>query len=321
MTKRIIPIVLAAALALPAACTRETPAPSPPESAGTVIEYAPIRENTLYEYEGENISFSIYTTIVNGSRVQRRTDVSNGTVSTEVLQYEDGALKLIYGDPLVNFYEDITGFESNGEMLLLQEPLYPGAMWEADINSVSLVPYVDEPIETPYGNFETLIVATNYTDGRIQKIYYAKGVGVVRMSYLQSDETEIVINLKNIVEDAPLEVSLNVYTADASASVEAETRSLSLGTNADLKKILETELKIAPEGRLPLLTANTSINSITVDRSENALTLDLNQAFDDGSASAECLGKTLGEFYGVSRVIISVAGAELTTVTVTPNEG
>jgi hypothetical protein len=294
--------------------------PAPLAAQGTLAEYMPIRPNTLYRYafaEGgpnEDLSFTIYTTLVNGSRVQRRTDLSTGGLATEVLEYSDEALKLIYADPVFYFFEDITGAETNGEMILLQSPLREGATWEADLNSLSLIPYVAEPVETPYGNFDALVVATNFADGRIQKLYYAKGVGVVRMTYLQADDTETVINLVAVEEDASLPVPYTLY-APGPEGLVADPRVFTLATNGDFPTLFEEALKKPAPGCPPLLPQEAALRSISLDRVENLLAVDLSQAPDP--ALRQGLADTLGRFYDVARVGILANGQPLEQMLVT----
>ncbi|MDR1560361.1 MAG: GerMN domain-containing protein [Clostridiales bacterium] len=295
----------------------ETPAQTSEPATDTILDYFPIRTNTNYHYESPanpELTQDIYVTYTGGSRVQRRA-ASDKVSSTEVLQYQNGELKLVYGEPNFYFYEDLTAVEPILDMLLLKEPLEQGRKWSLDAAGESEITGLDINVSTPSGDYSALEVATVFTDGRRQKEYYAKGAGLVKTVYTMPDNSTFEIDLASITEQASLIVPVDFFYPDAGSETGygKEEREVTLNTNSGLASIFTEQMKAAGASGYVWLPGETRVNSIDVDRVNNLITVDLSDNNGVGTEEGlRMIADTLGHFYGASKVRPTVNGGDYT---------
>jgi hypothetical protein len=286
----------------PAEAASETAAQTGDPSGKSVMDYFTLKSNTYYEYESsthDELSQQSYVSYTGGNRIQRRVSASSMS-STEVIEYKDGALALIFGEPTFYFFESLLDVEPNMSLIILKEPLFEGQTWKPDEYSDVVVTSMETQVATPSGNYSAMEVTTSYTDGRLQREYYAPGVGLVRTEYTTADGSTLDYSLARVSEGAELEVLTDFYNLDG----EALERSVSLGTNADLAAIFTNELHKPVAGGEPLLPENVSILDLEVDRSENCvimnLSSDLGLLGDTEVKTLQALADTLGNFFDVA---------------------
>ncbi|MDR2649511.1 MAG: GerMN domain-containing protein [Clostridiales bacterium] len=297
----------------------ETPTATdiPEPAAATILDYFPVRSNANYRYESPGspeLTQDIYVTYTGGSRVQRRA-ASDRVSSTEVLQYQNGELKLIYGEPNFYFYENLTAVEPILDMLLLKEPLEQGKKWNLDTTGDSEITGLDINVSTPSGNYAAMEVTTIFTDGRQQKEYYAKGVGVVKTVYTTTDGRSLEIDLVRITEQASLIVPVDFYYPDpeAEAGYSKEERETRLNTDSDLSAVFTEQMKTPGASGYVWLPGETSLNAIEVDRFNDLITVDFSD--NNGVETEEDLrmiADTLGHFYGAGKVRPTINGEDYT---------
>ncbi len=294
-----------------------SPTPSAGVSvAGSVRDYFPMKADTQYEFEtitGRESKHTVYTTYLNDDTVQRRF-VYGVYNPTELIQYKDGKIMLIFADPQFNYFEQIPKELYNRNDVLLAEPLEKGAKWFMNTDIQCEVTGINVPLEIPYGKVDALEVTATITDGSVKKFYYAKGLGLVKTLDQRANGQEDAYGLKAIKEGTSLAVNLEFFWHDPVADeIKSETRELSINTNTDIVKLLESELK---KGDKSLFTPNTKINSLEISRKESLLLLDLSSEFLSEMVAGsgieqnllQCITDTLGKFYETDKVQITVDG-------------
>lgn len=285
----------------------------------TVQDFFPMEYNVSYEYGNSldnSSSYSVFNTYINDTRMQRR--VSSGMGSyVEVIEIKDGALRLIYADPTHYFYEDITNAEPNTNLLLIQEPLVVGNSWEYAIGFISEITSMSTEIETPAGTFATMEVTTTWEDGTIEKNYYAPSIGLVR-TIIDGQQMQFETELITFIQDTTLEVIEDFFLYDVvQDEIVVEPRTLILTTNMNYYEMLEEQMRKYTEDQIPLITENTTINGIAVDRIQSLSTIDLNQDFLDeinlgGNIEMfilNAISRTIGSLYLTDQVNITIDGS------------
>jgi len=295
----------------------QTGMPVQTEAPGVISDYFPVRTNTNYHYEspGNNeLTQDIYITYTGGSRVQRRA-ASNKVSSTEVLQYQEGELRLVFGEPNFYFFEDLTSVEPMTDMLLLKEPLIKGQKWDLDSTGVSEITALDISVPMPGGDLQAMEVTTIFTDGRKQKEYYSKGVGLIKTVYTTTDGRSLEILLTDVTEQTALLVSVDFFYPDAGseAGYGKEERQLQINTNSDLASLFTEQLKTEGQSGYTWLAGGAVIDSIEVDRvNDTAIVTFSDNEGINSEEGIQTLADTLGHFYGVSKVRPEVPGSDFT---------
>jgi hypothetical protein len=278
-----------------------------------IADYFPIKTNTSYYYESPNypeINQQAYITYSNGQRIQRRV-ASGDTSATEVLQYQEGELRLVFGEPNYYFFEDLTTVEQNLDVLLLKEPLVPGQTWQMDATATSEVTASGANVSTPMGNYTALEVSTSYTDGRSQREYYAPRVGLVKTVYSTSDGSEYEFSLASVTESAVLDVPADFYIHSTDGTYEREERVIQVSTNSDLLTVFREELKKPSETGYEWLPGEITVNSIELDRANDAVIIDISGRFNEEGGDMlriQSIADTLGQFYGTAKAKVLANG-------------
>lgn len=292
-----------------------------------ISTYFPIKENTIYSYEGVGHDFSTYeayVTYVNDNIIQRRT-MYQDYEGTEVFSYTDGELKLIFSDPFVYYYEDVTKLYPRVTSVLLKEPLRVGNSWSmSDLNedgeiierAVREVTAIDVDVETPFGNFKALEITITHEKGDVSKEYYAKDVGLIKST--SSKDGEIIESyLSEVIPEIGFQKIFDYYSLDAEANnIVVEERTASIFTNSNLAQQFEEEFKNKTDNMLQLFSENAKINFINIDRVKSLINLDVSKSFITENSNGggiettilQCIANTLGNFYAADYVQITVDG-------------
>lgn len=307
---------------------------------GTVSEYFPIKENALYIYKGsiETVNQQTYPVFIEGNKLQRRT-AAGDFISTEVFTVENGEVKLVYTNATSNGFENFLNRTNPAEVVILKEPLQLNAAWKrnfvsndstnGEFKGTSKITEVKVPVKTPAGEFETIVVTTEFETGNLDVEYYAKGIGLVKREYINITRTEkgqevsretVTIELSEIKEDASCEFALTVYYPDDQVNeLLNETRKFQLKTNEDIRPLLEDILKKPSEGpSSPIITENTKINTISIDSEASEVHLDLSKEFvsemNAGSGYEALIQESLKNiftgFYRASSLQLTIEGED-----------
>lgn len=310
------------------------------EEQGSIEDYFPAKENTIYKYTGNNpfADQSDYIVYKDEDHIQKRAENIN-SVSTELYKLGNNELKIVYlgldnvSSGLVDFRDE----EEKENIVILREPLRLNNSWHTTmgtndysdniIQGKSTITDVEVNVEVPAGEFECIEVTTEYETGNEEVRYYAKDIGLVKTKYKsfrkvedKLTEEEIIVELSEIIEDTPLEIEMTMYYPDEQVmDLVEEESNLEFNTNDDLNKIFENKFKVPSENPFaPIITENTKVQSITVDYEKSEVSIDLSKDFTEelnaGSGYElliqESLEYTLKKFYNVTGFNLTIDGSK-----------
>ncbi len=288
------------------------------EETRTIEEYFPFLENTKMEYEGIGNEFAEQTTFfefIDDNRAQMKI-FNPGTVAVKVLEYKDGELREIFTEGEFYHIENMLDTQEESQNIILKEPLKAGNSWNTSSGYKRTISGIDVNIDTPYKAFKALEVTTEFGDGKVQLDYYAKGVGHVASIY-KDGEFEVKTLLEDI-EKEPYETEvIFYYPLYSDTKVAYLDRDIKFSTNGSIEKIMENNFKNPPSDKLiPLISKNTRLNSLKLNRGNKIVNADFSEEFisemNAGSSLESSILKsivnTLGKYYGVEKVFISIEG-------------
>lgn len=308
-------------------CAQEQPEEQEPEA--TIQDYFPFDKNVKMVYEGQGNEFASYTTYVdyiNGDKIQTR--VSNGgSENVNILQNSEGALTEINALGGGVFYKtDWTGEAATTSTILLKEPLVEGTKWNLSDGSQREITGLAVAIETPYDSFEALEVTTTKDGQIIQKQYYAKGIGFVKSIFLEEEE-EISSSLKEMIVGGGYDFSVrsyNFFVTNADILSNFDDKTVTLKTGEGIKDFLKAEFT---EGGL--ISENTVVNNVwykpgsdvaNIDFSEQFLS-EMNSGSTQESGVLNSVANTVGDYFQVQKVIITMDGAPYSSGHILMKEG
>lgn len=287
----------------------------------TVMDYFPLSADTEYVYEGQGNEFAAYNQVTDfidaqNNRIQTRTN-NGGTETVRVIEIKDGKVSVI---KLLNecyYRENLipAAAAGNGAEVLLMEPLTQGTQWSLPDGRKRSITAVDVTVDTLSGSYQAVEVTTESSDS-ISKDYYAPQVGLVK-SVFRSGDMEVSSILKEIKTDTPYTQTINIFYPDADEKIYVEQLPLEFRTNDDTKQILQAAIckEASKDSRLPLASINTKINSlylgedniVHIDFSKE-LVSDMNAGAGYESLILQSITNTLGIYYGVTEVLITMEG-------------
>lgn len=286
-------------------------------------DYFPIQADTEYIYEGKGNEYASYTRTIdfidaNKNKVQTRTN-NGGTETVEVIEIKDGKVEVIYTVHECYYrdnFMDKTAEDGKAE-ILLKEPLVKGTSWILPDGRKRYISAVDVDIDTPSGKYMAIEVSTKEkNNGGITKDYYAPKVGLVKTVFGAGEE-QISSSLKELKTDTPFVQSINIYYPNADEKIYAEPLTLSFRTGDITRLVLQEELRkeAVKDTYLPLVSANTKINSLYLGNDNivyadfsSDLVNDMNAGAGYESLILQSITNTLGNYYGVEDVYITIDG-------------
>lgn len=289
----------------------------------TVGHFYPFTASVYSSYLGdgnEYASFKLYPQYIEGNRMQI-TSNNGGTQIVTVLEIADGELKEVFSRPETYFRENMLGKTASGEAanqlnILLKEPLEVGNSWTNANGTTSAITNMAATVETPLGTFEALEVTTTYETSKTMN-YYVKDMGLVKRVTDLGDGMVVSSSLETRTENVPETQMLRVYYPDSDVmGLDATSVDLAYATNQITRDVLAAALKnvaAAPGGRV--IGSNVTINSLSLS-DDGRVYVDFSQEFVsemNAGTSAESLilqgvVNTIGEYYGVQEVYLTVAG-------------
>ena len=284
----------------------------------TIKDYFSYKENTKCVYEGkgnEYASYNIFVDYLIGNRVQLRTN-NGGTETVKVLENKDGELTMLLSRGESYYRENLTQSLSSKAEILLKEPLIKGTTWTLSDNRKRYISNVEVEVTTPSGKYKTLEVTTENKEDKTLD-YYAQGVGLVKTVFI-SNGNEITSTLSKIDKNIPLIQTVKFYYPNIDDDkLYFVNKQLSFKTNDITKIIFEKTFKEMPKGNLgKVLTPNAKIKSLYLNK-DNIVYVDFTKEFvsqmNAGSGYEgmilQSITNTLGTYYGVNKVYITVEGS------------
>jgi len=279
-------------------------------------DYYPFEKSTKYMYAGvgnEYATYSVYVDYLRGNRQQIRVN-NGGSETVKVLENKSGELRLIFSKGEIYYREDFTSRINNKPEILLKEPLIKGNSWTLKDGSKRSITNVKVAIKTPLASYECIEVTTVRKEGT-DKDYYATNVGLVKTLFTSNGE--ISSSLSKMEKKIPLVQTVKFYYPNGNDSMNyIIDKELSFDTNDVTKKIFEKyfkEVQSKNVGRL--ISPNTTIKSLYLNK-DNMVYLDFSKEFthemNAGSGYerqiSQCITNTLGDYYMVKKVYITVEG-------------
>jgi hypothetical protein len=283
----------------------------------TIKDYFSFKENTKYEYEGKGIEYAEYNQFVDyltENRVQLRTN-NGGTETVKVLENKDGKLTVLLARPECYYRENLTQNPSSNSEILLKEPLIKGTTWTLADNRKRYISNVEVEVTVPLGKYKALEVTT---EGKEDKVldYYAPNVGLVKTVFI-SKNYEVSSSLRKMEGNVPFTQTVAFYYPNVDEDkLYFINKKLSFNTNDLTKSVFEKAFKEIPKGNLGrMLSPNSKIKSLYLNK-DNMVYVDFTKEFvsemNAGSGYEgmilQSITNTLGKYYGVDKVYITVEG-------------
>lgn len=287
------------------------------ENTFTIQDYYPFNEDAEYVYEGTGNEFAAMNVWMDyfdesSNRIQTRTD-NGGSQTVKVIEIKDGKLSVITSIGECYYRDDLLNAEGTNAEVLLMEPLVKGTQWTLSDNSKRYISNTEVTMETPSGTYQALEVTTERTDSKTLD-YYAPKVGLVKTIYLSGD-SEISSSLKEIKADTPFSQVIEIFYPKQDEKIYTEQKTLNFHTNDNTGIIIENAVKkdAAKDTNLPLISSDTKINTLYLGK-DKIVYIDLSKEFlEDMNVGAgfealilQSITNTLGNYYGVQKVIITV---------------
>lgn len=284
----------------------------------TIGDYYPFKDNIVLIYEGignEYAEMETFAEFIEGNRAQMKI-VNPGTVFVRVLEYKNGTLTEMFSEGEFYHIENMINANSNSNNIILQEPLELGNTWSNSTGNEMKITALNTEIETPSGNYQALEVTTEFGEGRVQKEYYAKDIGLVARIYTDGDME--VSTLLEKIENKEQEIEIMTYFPTFGEIGTAYVRQeIEFATNDNMEDILEDLMKNPPSEKfIAPISKDTKINKIHLNRESWTLEVDFSKELlieTNAGSSFETeiiksIVNTLGKFYDVEKVYITVEG-------------
>lgn len=284
----------------------------------TIADYYPFKENTIMDYEGQGNEYAEQKTFiefVEGNRAQMKI-INPGTTFVKVIEYKNGALTEVFSEGEFYHIENMLNATSNSDNVILKEPLEVGTTWLNGEGNNKKITSIDTSIETPSGAYKVLEVTTELDKGAIQKEYYAKDIGHVASIY-KDGEFEVKTLLEEVENDEYAMEIATYYPTAKDIGTEYIKQTIRFNTNDNIEDILENIMENPPTNKLiPPISENTTINKMQLNRSSWTLEVDFSKDLltDMNAGSSfeteilKSITNTLGIFYDVDKVYITIEG-------------
>lgn len=302
--------------------------PSKNQDELKIEDVFPIQENTKYSFEGEGNEFATYTMYIdyiNGKRVQTRSN-NGGSETVRVLELKDGQLTELFQRGETYFRENFTNEEFDGGKILLKEPLKEGTSWPNGENSTSTITSASKEVVTTQGNVDAIEVTTESSQGTTIE-YYAKNKGLVK-TINKGEGYEVSSTLSQIETNAPLIQTVTLFYPDIDGiNYNIIDVPVTFNTNDEPKDVIEQTVKDLSVYNI--FSANTKVNELYYSLVDNSVHIDLSQEFVsemDAGAGFEMMiltsiANTLGTYYGVQEVYLTIDGNPYESGHILLNEG
>ena len=341
MKKLFLVICLILSLGILTSCSKNNPNPTPiptptpiitsnptptitatPPASGTssISGYFSYKPNTKYVYEGKGNEYASYTVFVDyivGTKVQLRTD-NGGTETVAIMENKDGNLSILLSKSEVYYRENLINSSLGSPEIILKEPLVKGTTWTLPDGRKRFISNVDVEIKTKLGTYKTIEVTTeNEFDKTLD--YYAPSIGLVKSSFILKDIEEVFSTLVKMDANVPFVQTVQFYYPNFSGAdkVYYVGKKLSFKTNDITKSVFEKAFKTLPAGKnlARVLSPNAKIKSLYLNKDKvvyvdfsKELLSEMNAGSGYESLILKSITNTLGVYYGVNKVYLTVEG-------------
>jgi len=284
----------------------------------SIKDYFAFKENTNYVYEGKGIEYASYNVTVDyiaENRVQIRSN-NGGTETVKVLELKDGKLTMVLARGESYYRENLLQSPTNSAEILLEEPLVVGTTWVLADGRKRSITNLEVDITTPLGTYKTLEVTTEGKDDKILE-YYAPNIGLVKSLFL-SEGFEVSSALSKQESNVPLTQTVKFFYPNVPEDkIFFINKKLTFKTNELTKSVLEKAFKELPnEDVSKVLGPNAKIKSLYLNK-DNVVYIDftkelvseMNAGSSYESMILQSITNTIGNYYGVDKVYITMEGS------------
>jgi hypothetical protein len=283
-------------------------------------DYFPIQADTECVYEGkgnEYASYNVFTDYVDADNNKMQTRTNNGgTETVRVIQIKDGKATVIYKLNECYYRENfLNKTASKKSEVLLMEPIAKGTKWTLPDGRKRYISAVNVNVSTPGGKYKAIEVTTKDKSGTTRD-YYAPKVGLVKSTF-GLGEGAVSSTLSKINTNKQFVQTIDVYYPDTNEKLHVKPLKLSFRTGDVTRLVLQKALReqAVKESALPLISTNTKINSLYLGKG-NIVYVDFSKSFVEDmnlgsgfeAAVLQCITNTLGNYYGVEKVYITIEG-------------
>lgn len=322
MKKILIITSLIFSLVLLSSCADKNTVPQDGRLPLTIKDYFPFEENVKYVYEGKGNEYASYNIVVDyltENLVQLRSN-NGGTEMVKVLENKDGKLTMLLSRAECYYRENLTQGPNTNAEILLKEPLIKGTSWTLADNRKRSISNVEIEVITPLDKYKTLEVTT---EGKEYKTldYYAPNVGLVKTLFI-SNGNEISSSLSKIEKNIALTQTVKFYYPDGNEDkLYFVNKQLSFHANDITKIIFEKTFKELPKGNLvKVLSPNAKIKSLYLNNDNivyvdftKELVTEMNAGSGIEGMILQSITNTLGTYYGVDKVYITIEDSPYTS--------
>lgn len=309
----------------------ESSSQEPTESVYSIEDFFPNTDNLFYEYTGEGIEYTGFreSTVYSNDNRKQYYRPNEGTVVAEVIALQDDQLVVLYHEGERYYRENLLEKSDEVIEILLQGPFEIGTSWEIPEGRAKTITGLEVPVTTELAEYEALEVTTEWDNGLAVVVdYYAPDVGLVKSIFTDDEGYEVITEIQSITE-TPFEQTIRFYYPNfESEQVEYVDKNVQMNTNDSTKDAIESAYKDTPEGLTPVLTENDEINTLYLN-DDGKVYVDFSQELiDEMNAGSlvetlivESLVNTIGNYYGVTEVYLTVAGKPYQTGHIEQQEG
>lgn len=284
----------------------------------TIQNYFPLKENTNYVYEGQGIEYASYNLMVDyieGNRIQTRSN-NGGTETVKVLEIKDGKLTVLLARGESYYRENLIQRSNNTEEILLKEPLVVGTTWDLADGRKRSITNIEAEITTPMGTYKTIEVTTEGNGDNTQE-YYAPNVGLVK-SLFTSEGLVVSSTLSKQENNVPLSQDVKFFYPNVNDDkLYYVNKKLTFKTNDLTKSVLEQAYKELPKGDISkVLGPNVKIKSLYLNEDDvvyidftKEFVKEMNAGSSYESLILQSVTNTIGRYYGVNKVYLTVEGS------------
>jgi hypothetical protein len=300
----------------------------------TIKDFYPFVSNRKLKYKGtgnEYTSKDVYVDFINENKIQIRI-INPGTTLGQVLEYKDGELRLLNSREEFYYKDNLISEKSENGEVLLKEPLIEGKVWEAPKGKKRTITGVGVNVTTPAGDYSAIEVTTDANNGEDSNVkdYYVKGIGLVKTVF-KSKDSEVVTALEKVEDNVQLPQTIKFYYPNiVKDKIMFKKDTIKLNTNDEIKNVFEKYFRETPSKELqPLISKDITINKVYLNTKENKAYIDFSKDFSKyaSTGTSKELGilkgitNTLGDYYNVDKVHISVEGKPYSSGHIAMKEG
>lgn len=298
----------------------------------SLSDYFPFQPNIKMTYKGTGIEYAgkeVFVDFISENKMQVREN-NGGTEFAKVIEVKDGEIRVImtkeefyFKDNLIQLMRDgkidISNFKND---VILKEPIKVGTKWNDYQGKERKITSLDAPIETPYGKLNALEVTTS-GEGYVMKDYFFPTIGHVKRIY-ESKDMRVITELMSVEQNVPFVQNIKLYYPKYYPKSNTEglvyrNQNIELKTNGEIKDIFEKYFKETPQDKdtMKIMSDNTKINYVYMDDEEKKVCIDFSKEFvtqmnagtTKESLILQSVTNTLGNYYGVEKVYISIDGS------------